>query len=436
MTIFINPEKAFVYKPEHPKRWEKALYSALEGFETYCILHSLGVNSALNFDEYEMIAGIDSVEVLVGNAGDMLQKLNEFTQSNRFSMGVLGYELRHEIYESTPKQPQTMALPDLTWFEPKWLITRKRGASEFEIYGPNPEELISQINNASINAQVFAEQFKPLISKEAYVEKVNQIKQDILEGDYYEMNYCTEFVSQNFKSSPAAIYDKLTSMHHVPFSGMLKHGNQYVICASPERFLKKTGKNILSQPMKGTVKRNPDEVVDKALKNQLAESEKDRAENIMIVDLVRSDLAKCCETGSIKVPELFGIYTYPTVHQMISTITGRLTPDISFCEIIRNTFPMGSMTGAPKRMVMERAAEYEITQRGLYSGSLGYVTADGDFDLNVIIRSLMIDKSQECASFHAGGAITFDSDPESEYEEMLLKTKVWETVFKPLSDID
>jgi para-aminobenzoate synthetase component I len=188
--------------------------------------------------------------------------------------------------------------------------------------------------------------------------------------------------------------------------------------------------------MKGTVKRNPDETIDKALKNQLANSEKDKAENIMIVDLVRSDLAKCCETGSIKVPELFGIYTYPTVHQMISTITGSLKPDISFSEIIRNTFPMGSMTGAPKKMVMERASVYEISQRGLYSGSLGYLTSKGDFDLNVIIRSLIIDTSKNMASYHAGGAITFDSDPESEYEEMLLKTKVWETVFKPLSDIE
>ena len=158
-------------------------------------------------------------------------------------------------------------------------------------------------------------------------------------------------------------------------------------------------------------------------KEELFHSDKDRSENVMVVDLVRNDLSKVCEEGTVKVDELYGIYSFPQVHQMISTVSGELKKNISFTEIIKATFPMGSMTGAPKKRVMELIEQYEKTKRGIFSGCLGYISPNGDFDFNVVIRSIMYNASSNYLSFQAGSAITFYSDPEKEWEECLLKAE-------------
>jgi len=222
----------------------------------------------------------------------------------------------------------------------------------------------------------------------------------------------------------------LTGISPNPFSALYKLQDKWLICASPERFLKKEGTRILSQPIKGTAKRIPgNSISDKQSKEELLHSNKDRSENVMVVDLVRNDLSKVCHEGTVKVDELFGVYSFPQVHQMISTISGELKNDISFSDIIRATFPMGSMTGAPKKRVMELIEQYEKTKRGIFSGAVGYISPDGDFDFNVVIRSIMYNGLSGYLSFQTGSAITFYSNPENEWEECLLKAEAMKNVF-------
>jgi len=227
------------------------------------------------------------------------------------------------------------------------------------------------------------------ISKTEYIETIEKLKKHILRGDCYEINYCMEFFAEDTIIDPLSVYQNLSSNSPNPFSALYKLEDKWLICASPERFLKKESDRILSQPIKGTSSRFlEDDTKDKRSKEELFASEKDRSENVMVVDLVRNDLARVCKEGTVAVDELFGVYSFPQVHQMISTISGELKDEISFTEIIKATFPMGSMTGATKRKVMELIEKYERSNRGIFSGAVGYITPDGDFDFNVVIRSI------------------------------------------------
>jgi para-aminobenzoate synthetase component 1 len=245
----------------------------------------------------------------------------------------------------------------------------------------------------------------------------------IIAGDFYELNYCMEFFSKMDRPDLASIYLILNEISPMPFSAFQGINGQYILSASPERFLKLTGKKLIAQPIKGTIKRDEDILVDEQLKHQLRNSEKEIAENMMIVDLMRNDLGRSAVAGSIKVPEMFEIYSYRHVHQMISTITAELRSEVHFIDAIRNAWPMGSMTGAPKIKVMETIEHYESSKRGMFSGSVGYITPDGDFDFNVLIRSIFYSDRMNCLKFSAGSAITYDADPEYEYKECLLKTR-------------
>ena len=201
------------------------------------------------------------------------------------------------------------------------------------------------------------------------------------------------------------------------------------MCASPEQYLQKTGNKIISKPIKGTIKRSSEFEEDELLKAKLFNSEKDKSENVMIVDLVRNDFSKCAEKGSVKVDELFGVYSFPQVHQMISTVSARLKAGVSGVSAIKSSFPMGSMTGAPKIKAMELIEKEEVFKRGLYSGSVGYFNPEGDFNFNVVIRSLFYSPELTQLSFAIGGAITDGSNALDEYEESLLKAKAIFEVF-------
>jgi para-aminobenzoate synthetase component I len=267
-------------------------------------------------------------------------------------------------------------------------------------------------------------QIRQRVSKKEYTDTIEQLKKHILRGDCYEINYCMEFFAENAVVDPLLIYQKLSRSSPNPFSALYKLEDKWLICASPERFLKKEGNKILSQPIKGTSSRFlKDDKKDEKSKEELFASEKDRSENVMVVDLVRNDLARVCKEGTVKVDELFGIYSFPQVHQMISTVSGELKDKVTFTEIIKATFPMGSMTGAPKRRVMELIDQYERSGRGIFSGAVGYITPENDFDFNVVIRSIMYNASEKYLSFMAGSGITFYSDAEKEYEECLLKAE-------------
>jgi para-aminobenzoate synthetase component 1 len=271
------------------------------------------------------------------------------------------------------------------------------------------------------------------MSKEEYCAVIEQLRQHILRGDCYEINYCQQFFSANAHIHPVTVYQQLSEVSPNPFSALYRTGDTWLICASPERFLKKQETKILSQPIKGTSIRIPhDQTADNHSKEALHNSAKDRSENVMVVDLVRNDLARVCEEGTVKVDELYGIYSFPQVHQMISTVSGVLKPGISFTEIIRATFPMGSMTGAPKKRVMELIERYELTKRGIFSGAVGYIAPNDDFDFNVVIRSIMYNAATSYLSFQAGSGITFYSDPEKEWEECLIKAEAMRKALEKL----
>ena len=235
------------------------------------------------------------------------------------------------------------------------------------------------------------------------------------------MNFCQEFFVENAALNPATLFHDLNALAQTPFAAFYKLNDTYIMCASPERFLKKSGQKLTSQPIKGTSKRGNTGGEDLDLKNELQNDPKNRSENVMIVDLVRNDLGKISETGTVKVNELFGIYSFPSVHQMISTIESTLKHDLPFTEALRQTFPMGSMTGAPKIRAMQLIEQYERTRRGVYSGAIGYITPTGDFDFNVVIRSILYNSMRQYASFQVGGAIIADSDAEKEYTECQIK---------------
>jgi len=215
----------------------------------------------------------------------------------------------------------------------------------------------------------------------------------------------------------------LNKLSPTPFANYFKINDHYIISATPERFLSRRGRKLISQPIKGTSSRNSDFIKDTEQKEALYSNEKERAENVMIVDLVRNDLTKSAKQGTVRVEELFGVYSFKQVHQMISTVVCDLDENLSNAKIISNTFPMGSMTGAPKISAMQLAEKYESSKRGVYSGAVGYFAPNADFDFNVVIRTLLYNAKNKYLSFHVGSAITLDSDPEGEYEECLLKGK-------------
>jgi len=271
--------------------------------------------------------------------------------------------------------------------------------------------------------------FQLNISKDKYLQTVDRLREHIAAGDCYEINFCCEGFSKNETIDPLQVFIRLNEVAPAPFAAFYRHDERYMMCASPERYLYKQEGKIVSQPIKGTAKRSVDEKMDEANKAFLKSSVKEQAENVMIVDLVRNDLARSCEVKSVRVEELCGIYSFPQVHQMISTVSATLAPGSPFTNAIKYSFPMGSMTGAPKIKVMELIEQYERTARGLYSGCVGYISPRSDFDFNVVIRSLFYNKKGKYLSYQTGGAITFDSDPELEWEEMRLKALAMEKIF-------
>ena len=272
------------------------------------------------------------------------------------------------------------------------------------------------------------------ISKDNYLKNVNQLKKHIQLGDIYEVNYCQEFYAQDVDFDPLDTYIKLNEISPTPYSCFVKNEERYLISASPEGFMERKGDQIFSRPIKGTIRRSIDIEEDKLLKVQLLNDQKERSENVMIVDIVRNDLSRIAQKGTVNVDELCQVYTFPQVHQMISTISAKAKKDVQFDDIVTALFPMGSMTGAPKIRAMELIEQYEETKRGLYSGTVGFIRPEGDFNFNVVIRSILYNKKEKYLSFMVGGAITSLSDPEKEYEECLLKAKAILEVLNNSSD--
>ncbi|WP_420149907.1 aminodeoxychorismate synthase component I [Spirosoma sp.] len=341
-----------------------------------------------------------------------------------FLVGYFGYDLKNQLEVLSSRNPNRLGFLDIYFVEPEWIIDFESDAIEVKGYG-DTDDLMRQLT-ADVQSDVthsFPAMVQCRVTSDEYQANVRRIQQHIREGDVYELNYCIEFFAENLLLNPLATYQALSQRSPMPFSNFLKLGERYVVGASPERFLKKEGRTVVSQPIKGTIRRGSNEEEDAHLRNQLLNSEKERAENLMIVDLVRNDLARSAITGSIKVDELFGIYGFQQVYQMISTVSATLREDMSWAQAVERAFPMGSMTGAPKIRAMELIDELEVSRRGLYSGAVGYVTPDGNFDFSVVIRTLLYNAQSRYASFSVGSAITYDSNPAEEWEECLLKAR-------------
>lgn len=336
---------------------------------------------------------------------------------------LLSYELRQQIFPGTT--PVREAFPLITLWVPESVYTSEQGVLQFEEGSNDPENrrLAQECLQREPVAEVAPVDWKPRQTKADYLDQIRLLKDQIQLGNLYEVNYCQEFYAENVQwPSVLPVYQALNAVSEAPYSLLYESDEWMIASASPERFIRKQGMQLISQPIKGTARRGATTEEDEQLKAHLAGSIKDRTENVMIVDLVRNDLSRIAAKGSVNVDELFGIYTFPTVHQMISTVSCELKAGTRFSDILEATFPMGSMTGAPKVAAMDLAAQTERFTRGIYSGSAGYIAPNGDFDLNVMIRTLVCDRKNNYASCGVGGAITIFSDPEEEYEEC--KTKV------------
>jgi para-aminobenzoate synthetase component 1 len=347
----------------------------------------------------------------------------------------LNYEY-HNITKSNSKVNLT-GFPLAYLYSPAVTIELKGNKVTIESVHDNPQIIFDQIHTLDFSSggqTLSSTTITPLINKETYLDNIHKILALIRRGDFYEINYCQAFEAVLKNIHPVNLYEALTALSPTPFACFYKNDCDYLLCASPERYLQKKGPHLISQPIKGTIKRNTqNEIDDKIQLETLQNSSKDKSENVMVVDLVRNDLSRICEQGSVEVSELFGIYSYPQVHQMISTITGKINDNTSFSEILEATFPMGSMTGAPKKSVMETIDLLEPTKRGLYSGTVGYINPGGDFDFNVVIRSIFYNSQSGKANYQVGGGITIYSDAEKEYEECLLKASA---IKKVLSTTD
>jgi para-aminobenzoate synthetase component 1 len=406
---------------------QKALQWAKQ-FDTVCILDNNACINAFNLHEVEFAIAVGVKDSLTGTGENDWEKLKLFSNTYYEAepiFGLLTYDLKNQLEELQSAHEDQIKFPPLYFFVPEHLLLFDTH-EQLMVVSDSGESILKAIQNTRLEPNTAATKslvMEQKVSKQEYITMVEKIKTHIVEGDVYELNYCVEFFNKDTHINPYEVYLSLKAISPTPFGSFLKLNQQYVMCASPERFIKKSADKLFSQPIKGTARRANDEVSDEAIKHKLLHSEKERAENLMIVDLVRNDLAHSSTTGSVEVNELFGIYSFKQVHQMISTVSATISPEVHPVEAIANAFPMGSMTGAPKVKAMELIEQFEITKRGLYSGAIGYLAPNGDFDFNVVIRSIQYNAATNYLNFMVGSAITYDANPEQEYEECLLKAQ-------------
>lgn len=403
-----------------------------------------GILVFLDNNGYSNTAGHYECMVAVGGANelspdsycDSLKGLQALHDANKdWLFGHISYDYKNELEPGlNSRHSSKSGFPLMHFFVPFTVCYMVRGQTTLviETFG-DPDAVFAQLLGFGVSrlpASLPKLNFKSVTDKTTYLDTVCRLRAHIKEGDCYEINYCNERYCAGVAIDPAAVFTALNELSPAPFAAYYRFRNNYLMCASPERYLSKTGDILLAQPIKGTARRGEDAEADAQMKIALQHDQKERAENVMIVDLIRNDLARSCVVGSVAVDELFGIYTFPQVHQMISTISGKLRPDCSLTDAIKHSFPMGSMTGAPKYKVMQLTEQYERSAREVYSGTVGYITPAGDFDFNVVIRSLVYNADTQYLCYQTGGAITYDSIPENEWEETRLKAWAMERLFQ------
>jgi len=401
-------------------------------FSIFSFLDSSGYNC--NPGNFECLLATGSVASVKGDSGDLLTQVQKLHNERRdWLFGHISYDFKNQLEPGLATgHPLQHTFPQLHFFVPETVCHIDAAQTLLTIASfAEPDEIFNWLTSASpISGHIPEATFDLSEPEAAYLETIGQLRRHIRNGDCYEINYCVNGQASVPGLDPYAVFTELSELSPAPFSALYRADNAWLICASPERYLHKKGQMLTAQPIKGTARRGTTVAEDEANKARLRSSIKEQAENVMIVDLMRNDLARTCRPGSIKVNELFGIYTYPQVHQMISTISGEMKEEIPFTDAIRHSFPMGSMTGAPKYKVMQLIDRYEKTARELFSGTTGYVTPAGDFDFNVVIRSLFYNSSSGHLSYEAGGAITYESNAAEEWLEMRTKAWAMERIFK------
>ncbi|WP_445732309.1 anthranilate synthase component I family protein [Mariniflexile sp.] len=428
----------YIHKVEDSEAFKHQLLMWSQQFDDVVWLDSN--NYQQNHSKYDAVLAVDaftSIQTDFHNAFEQLKDYQSITKDWIF--GYLTYDLKNDVEPLRSHNHDGLEFSDLYFFQPKKLFFFKGNQVEIHYFKMVDDEfetdlkaikLIHPSTHQLINDSV---KIKLRIHKEDYFEKINNMLAHIHRGDIYEANFCQEFYAENTQINPLETYNKLNGISNPPFATFLKCNDKYVLSASPERYLKKEGNTVISQPIKGTTKRSFDKVEDEQLKTELLKNEKERSENIMIVDLVRNDLSKTAIKGSVEVEELCKIYTFDQVHHMISTVKSKVESNTNPVDIIKSTFPMGSMTGAPKISAMKIIEALEETKRGIYSGAVGYFSPSGDFDFNVVIRSILYNETKKYVSYSVGGAITAKSDPLKEYEECLVKAKAMRQVLEDQS---
>ncbi|MDG1398853.1 MAG: anthranilate synthase component I family protein [Polaribacter sp.] len=434
------------FSVENTNVFKKQILLWAQQFETVLWLDSN--NYKQQYSSFDCGLAVEEFTSIKTDYLNAFEKLKEYqTITKDYIFGYISYDVKNDVEELFSNNLDGLGFADLFFFQPKKLFFIKGNTIEFQYLKMVDDEIESDfeeisnltfqtqsrnLKNKTSNSDI---KIKLRIHKDEYYAKVNKIIDHIKRGDIYEANFCQEFYAENSTINPAQVYEDLNNISKPPFATFLKIEHQYLLSASPERYIRKEGIKIISQPIKGTAKRLKSKIDDDKIASSLSRDIKERAENVMIVDLVRNDLSKSAIKGSVKVEELCKVYSFKQVHQMISTVVSEIYPNTNAIDVLKTTFPMGSMTGAPKISAMKIIENLEETKRGLYSGTVGYFMPNGDFDFNVVIRSILYNEEKKYISYSVGGAITAKSNPEKEYEECLLKAKAMKYVLLNSSKI-
>lgn len=382
---------------------------------------------------YEAVLAVDAHEILSIDEDFALTNLKQYREENKnWLFGYLGYRANSRKLEDISKD--LLKFPSLYFFQPKKVFLVHKDYIELHYLKPEEIELdweaISRIelNHACLELEDI--EIKPRIDKDTYIAKVEQIQKYIKDGILDEINFCQEFYTDTKLDNPLAFYKQLNQISQAPFASYMRLEDKYAFCSSPERYLKHKKRKLITQPIKGTAKRLLDKEADERIKKRLKENEKEINENKLVVDMVMQEFKTFCIPESVEVTEFCKAYTFKQVHQLISTIEGEIKEDLSALDAISATYPMGSMTGLPKKTALVLTDELEDFDRGVYSGGIGYFTPEEDFDFNVVIRTALYNDTEAYLSFSAGGAITSLSNPEAEYEESLIKINAIKEILK------
>lgn len=387
-----------------------------------------GNSETYDYQSFDQMLGVNAVSELISHYNGGFEKLKTYVdQTQDYLLGYLGYDLKNDVEALTSANFDGLDFADIHFFQPEKLFIIHNDDISLCYHNSNAESIetdLRVIENYTLTAQQFlpkSVKISQRVSKEKYIKNIETIRQHLFRGDTYEVNYCMEFFAENVQIHPLSVYLSLQQRAQAPFATFIKLYDKYILSTSPERYLRKDGITIISQPIKGTRKRGTTAQEDQDLINELQRHPKEVAENIMVVDLVRNDLSITASKGSVKVEELCKIYSFNTVHQMISTVKSSIATDVHPVDVLKTTFPMASMTGVPKISTMKIIEKVETTKRGVFSGAIGYFTPEKNFDFNVVIRTLLYNATKKYLSFSVGSAITEQADAQQEYEECLQK---------------